>query len=86
VVRVGANTEMETFLAGNLDEIPVYVRWFPAFFVEFCSLVGANAGGFEGFRAQLFVLVGDHVDAEREIVDIGALATEVENTDLRVGH
>lgn len=48
-------------------------------------LVGADTGGFEGFRAQLFVLVGDHVDAEGELVDIGALAAEVEDADFGVG-
>lgn len=49
------------------------------------SLVGANTGGFESLRAQLFVLVGDHVDAEREVVDIGTLATEIEDANLGVG-
>jgi hypothetical protein len=44
------------------------------------SLVGADTGSFEGFRAQLFVLVGDHVDAEREFVDIGALSAEIEDS------
>jgi hypothetical protein len=53
---------------------------------SYSSLVGANAGSFESFRAQLFVLVGDHVDAEGEIVDIGTLATEVKDADLRVGY
>lgn len=47
-------------------------------------LVGANAGGFEGFRAQLFVLVGDHVNAKRELIDIGTLSSEIEDTDLGV--
>lgn len=48
-------------------------------------LVGADTGGFEGFRTQLFVLVGDHVHAEGELVDIGLLATEIEDTNLRIG-
>jgi len=33
VVRVGSDSEMETFLAGNLDEV----------------LIGADTGGFKGF-------------------------------------
>ena len=37
-------------------------------------LVGADTGGFEGFRGQLLVLVGDHVDAEGEFVDVGTFA------------
>jgi acyl dehydratase len=48
------------------------------------SLVGANTGGFKGLGAQLFVLVGDQVDAERELIDVRALATEIEDTNLRV--
>jgi len=68
VVRVDANTEMETFLSGNLDEV----------------LVGANTGGFERLRGQLLVLVGDQVNAEREVVYVGLLATEVEDADLGI--
>jgi hypothetical protein len=70
MVRVDADTQMETFLSGNLDEV----------------LVGANAGGFERLRGQLLVLVGDQVDAEREVVDVGALAAEIEDADLGVGY
>lgn len=69
VVRVGTDTEVETFLAAVLHEV----------------LVGANTGSLEGFGAQLLILVGDEVDAEREVVDIGTLATQVEDADLGVG-
>ena len=48
-------------------------------------LVGANSSGFEGFRAQLFILVRHHVHAERELVDIGAFTAEVEDADFGVG-
>lgn len=48
------------------------------------SLVGANTGSFESLGTQLFVLVGDHVDAERELVDICTLSAEIEDTNLRV--
>jgi hypothetical protein len=34
----------------------------------------------------LFVFVGDHVNAEGKFVDICTLATEVEDTNLRVGY
>nr|GFD53621.1 hypothetical protein [Tanacetum cinerariifolium] len=59
---------METFLSGNLDEV----------------LVGANTGGLESLGRQLLVLVGDEVDAEREVVYAGLLATEVEDADLGI--
>jgi hypothetical protein len=68
MVGVDTDTEMETFLSGNLDEV----------------LVGANTGGFEGLGGQLLVLVGDEVNAEGEVVDAGLLATEIEDADLGV--
>ena len=68
VVGVDTDTEMETFLSGNLDKV----------------LVGANAGSLKSLRGQLLVLVGDEVNAEREIVYAGLLATEIENTDLGI--
>jgi len=68
MVRVDADTQMETFLSGNLDQV----------------LVGANTGGFEGLGGQLLVLVGDKVDAEREVVYVGALATEIEDANLGI--
>ena len=67
---MGADAEVETFLAGHLDEV----------------LVGANTGGLEGLGAQLLILVGDEVDAEREVVDGGTLAAKVEDADLGVRH
>lgn len=60
---------METLLTGVLDEV----------------LVGANTGGLEGLGAQLLILVGDEVNAEREVVDVRLLAAEIEDSDLRVG-
>lgn len=50
------------------------------------SLVGANAGSFQSLGRQLFVLVGDHVNAEREIIDIGLLSSEIEDSNLWVGN
>lgn len=69
VVRMGTDTEMETFLSGVLDEV----------------LVGANTGGLEGLGTQLLILVGDEVNAEREVVNVGALAAKIEDSDLGVG-
>lgn len=47
-------------------------------------LVGADTGGFEGFGTQLFIFVGDHVDAEREVIHVGLLTSKIEDSDLRV--
>ena len=57
---------METFLSGHLDEV----------------LVGADTGGLKSFGAQLFVLVGDEVNAEREVIDGRTLSAKIEDTDL----
>ena len=65
---VGADTQVETLLAGVLDEV----------------LVGADTGGLEGLGAQLLILVGDEVDAEREVVDVRTLSAEIEDADLGV--
>ena len=69
VVGVSTDTEMETFLAGKLDEV----------------LVGADTGSLEGLGAQLLQLVGNEVDAEREVIDVGALSAKIEDSDLGVG-
>jgi hypothetical protein len=68
MVGVDTDAEMEGFLSGSLDHV----------------LVGANTGGLESLGGQLLVLVGDKVDAQGEIVDVGALAAEIEDADLRV--
>jgi hypothetical protein len=70
VVRVSAHTHVETFLAGNLDEI----------------LVGADARSLEGFGAQLLILVGHQVDAGREFIDIRTFTAQIEDADLGVWH
>ena len=67
--RVSTDSEVETLLTGVLDEV----------------LVGANTGGLEGLGAQLLILGGNEVNAEREVVNIGALSAKIEDSDLGVG-
>jgi hypothetical protein len=67
--RYVPDPQMETILSGKLDEV----------------LVGANTGGLESLRGKLLVLVRHQVDAEREVVDTGTLASKIEDLDLRVG-
>ncbi len=45
-------------------------------------LVRANARGLEGFGGELLILVRDEVAAEGKVVDRGAFAAQVEDTDL----
>jgi hypothetical protein len=66
VEGVYTNTEMERILARRLRDV----------------LVGTNAGGFEGLRRELLILIGDKVAAEGKIVDRGALAAEIIDADL----
>ena len=40
---------------------------------------------FQGLGGELFILIGDHVDAKWELIDARLLATQVVNTDLRIG-
>lgn len=47
-------------------------------------LVGANTGGFESLGAQLLILVRDEVDTAREVVDMGLLATKIEDSNLGI--
>lgn len=49
-------------------------------------LVGTDTGSFESLGGKLFVFVGDHVDAKREVVHAGLLTTQVVDTDLGVGN
>jgi hypothetical protein len=70
VEGVDTDTEVETFLTGDLHEV----------------LVGANTGGFESLGGQLLVLVGDQVDTGGEVVHVGLLTTKIEDTNLRVGN
>lgn len=64
-----ADAEMEGVLSGGLGHV----------------LVGANTGGLESLGAQLLVLIRDHVDAQREVIDGRTLAAKIEDTDLGVG-
>jgi len=70
VERMDAETHVESVFAHELDHV----------------LVGANTSSFQGLGGELFILVGDHVDAERELVDARLLTAQVVNTNLRIGH
>lgn len=57
VEGVNAHAQVETFLSGNLDEVPAAIRK-RTMRMRANLLVGANTGGFESLGTQLFVLVG----------------------------
>jgi len=69
VERVNAKSHVESVLSHEFHHV----------------LVGANTGGFQGLGGELFVLVGDHVDAKRELVDARSFTTQIVNTNLRIG-
>lgn len=70
VVWMSAHAQVESFFAGNLDEV----------------FVGTNAGSLKRFGAQLLIFVGHEVNAAGELVDVGALATEIKDADFGVRH
>ena len=49
-------------------------------------LIRTDTSGFQSLGAELFVFIGDHVDAERKFVDVGTFAAEIKNADLGVGN
>jgi len=69
VERVNAKTHVESVFTHELDHV----------------LVGANTGGFQSLGRELFVLIRDHVDTERELIDTSLLTTQIVNTDLWIG-
>jgi len=63
---VDTDPQMESVLSGRLGNV----------------LVGADTSSFESLARKLFVLVGDKVSTEGEIIDGGTLPTQVEDPDL----
>ena len=63
---MNANAEMEGILSRRLDAI----------------LVGANTSSLKSFRRELFVLIGDQVSTEREVINTSTLATEIKRANL----
>ena len=87
MVGVCSNSEMETFFTGVLDQvsdicISELALLYPP---RGDSLVCANTSSFKRLRTQLFIFVGDHVNAERKFIDIGTLTTKIEDTNLWIG-
>ena len=65
-----AEAQVEGVLAGRLGHV----------------FVGADTGGLERLGRDLLVLVRDEMAAVGEVVERRALAAEIEDADLRVGH
>ena len=83
--------QMESILSGELDEVLVGANTgsLESLF-GIRSLVGAQEV-YDGLAethlgGQLFVLVGNQVDAQREVVDTGTLASKIEDLNLGVGN
>ena len=66
VEGMDTDTQVEAVLATALGDV----------------LVAANTGGFQGLRADLLTLIRQQVNAQRELIDAGLLATEVKDLDL----
>jgi hypothetical protein len=70
VPGVGTDANVEAFLTSLGDHV----------------LVSSDTGGLEGLGGDHFLLLGDEMDAAREIVPLGFLLTTVIDADLGVGH
>jgi len=70
MVGVSTNSHMETILSASLDEV----------------LVGTDTSCLKSLGRELLVLVRDEVHAERELIDAGTLAAQIEDADLGVGN
>merc|ERR1719339_700942 len=70
VEGVHTNTDMELVLSGGLDEV----------------LVAADPSGLHGLGGQLLQFVGHQMDGEGELINSGPLTSEIEDTDLGIGH
>jgi hypothetical protein len=100
VEGVDADTEVETFLTGDLHEVPVVLSLilFLSFLISYFLrrenrvrwlsdiLVGTDTSGFQSLGGKLFIFVGDEVNAEGEVVDVSLLTSQIEDTDLGIGN
>ncbi len=64
-----AHAEMESIFTAVLHQV----------------LVSADTSSFKGFTGKLFILVREHMDAEREFIHADLLLTQVVDSDLGVG-
>lgn len=69
VEGVGSNSHVEGISARDLGDV----------------LVGANSGGLQSLGRELLPLVGNEMDTQREVVDVGSLSAEIVDSDLGVG-
>jgi hypothetical protein len=66
VEGMNANSHVESILSSRLRNI----------------LVGADSCGFKSFTRQLFVLIGDKVSAEGEVIYRSTFATQIKDSNL----
>lgn len=88
---------VETILSGNLDKVFVGANAgsLESLTVPHKTISLLSPGGpflcimralMTYLGRKLLVLVGNQVDTERELVDTGTLASQIEDPDLRVGN
>jgi len=68
VVGMASDSHVEGILATNLGQV----------------LVGTDTASLKGLRRKLFILVGDKMDTEREVVNTSLFAAQVEDSDLEL--
>jgi hypothetical protein len=70
VEGVGSDSHVEGLSSGHLGDV----------------LVGTDSGSLKSLGRQLLSLVGNEMDTQREVVDVGSLSTKIVDSDLGVGH
>ena len=86
---MNSHPNVESVFAAVLNQVLVnqtcqyfskFKNWYDSHY-----FVGANTAGFKGFRWKLFILIGHQMNAEGEVFYASLLATQIENTNFRVG-
>jgi hypothetical protein len=67
--RVDADSQVERIFSGSLGDV----------------FIAADSGRFKSFTGQLFVLIRNKMSTEGEVVNGSTFASQIENSNLRVG-
>jgi len=67
---VNSHSEMESVFSSQLGQV----------------LVGADTGCLKSLAGKLFLLVGNHVNAEGEVINVSLLSTQIVDSELWLGH
>lgn len=90
--RMSSDSEMETFLSGNLDQVPIMTdkpsvvlhKVQRCLCIDDDLLVRTDPRSFQSLGTQLFILVRDQVHASGELINACSFSAEVEDANFRI--